>query len=195
MSGDKIDDSGIGLSFSSRMPLRWQRLDPDTDGFAAQRERLRNERLLQLLLLYDDYPIERRDGEGEQNSDLARLEAKLDAIIQLFATLIKGSEEEAPVRLVTISANYLEWEDRQLDGLALQDRLWILLQIDPRLPQPLKMAGSVVQITYVENSAAKIRVQLDKLGEFGQQALEKLIFRMHRREIALLRAQQTNPDH
>jgi len=189
MNNKEQSEAGIGLSFARRMPLSWQRFKTDADGQEAGGESMRNERLLQLFLLYDDYHPDRREEEREYNNDLERVEAKLDAVIQLLGFLIRQRESNSGEHLVSVAAHFLEWDDEKQNTPATGDRLWVFLDIDPRLPQSLKMAGSVVQLTPVEADRIKVRVKLEDQGERIQEVLEKLIFRIHRREIARLRSE------
>lgn len=74
MNSKEISEPGIGLSFTRLMPLTWQQAETDAGGLETEVEQIRNDRLLQLLLLYDDYPADRRDQEGEHTIRLAALE-------------------------------------------------------------------------------------------------------------------------
>lgn len=69
MNGNENSESGFGLSFTRLMPLNWQHPEKDAAVFAVELEQLRNERLLRLLLFYDDYPIERRNQTGEHEGE------------------------------------------------------------------------------------------------------------------------------
>lgn len=188
MNNNQNSGPDIGLSFTRRMGLSWEHSDSDPGNIEAEADHMRNERLFQLILLYDEYPKERRDVASEQTSDLERMEAKLDAVIHLLAFLIAESESGAGERLVNLAAHHLEWEEGRLTSPAAGDRLCILLEIDPRLPRALKMAARVTQLTPIDADCVRVRVALEDQGERVQDALEKLIFRIHRREIARKRS-------
>lgn len=190
MNGNENSGPGIGLSFTRLMPLAWQRVGKDADASASEAEQNRNERLLQLLLLYDDYPADRRNQEGEHSGDLERIEAKLDAVIHLLASLISQRESGLEKRLVSVAAQYLEWIEGKLTAPAAGDPLCILLEIDPRIPQPLKMVAQTVQLKPVDDDNVRVRVKLQNPGERAQEALEKMIFRIHRREVARWRTDE-----
>ena len=181
----------IGLSFTSQMHLTWQPFAQATELRDNTEElRLRNRRLLQLLLFYDGYHPEQRTEEIDQKNGLDRIEAKLDAVIQLLSFLCSQPDTDEEQRLVSLSAHYLEWAETEQIAPAVGERLHIRLGIDPRLPQPLELVGSVVQRIPQEVDRVKVRIALHDLGEPLQGILEKVIFRGHRREIARIRAQR-----
>lgn len=188
MNSNDESGPGIGLSFTRRMPLSWKCFAATAGGREERVERMRNERLLQLLLFFDEYHNDRRDEEGDHKSDLERVEAKLDAVIHLLRFLIEQNEGGADESLVTVAAHHLEWTEEKRNTPARRDRVWVLLEIDPRLPQALKLAAEVVQLTPIGADQVKVRVKLSDQGGRAQEALEKLIFRIHRREIARIRS-------
>lgn len=175
MNSEENDEPELGLSFIRLMPLSWQLSDADAGSLKEEQQRMRNERLFQLLLLYDEYPIDRRDEEMEHASELDRVEAKLDAVIQLLAILIAERNSGSGERLVTVAAHHLQWIEDKMTSPADGDRLQICLEVDPRLPQPLKMTARVVQLKPVAADGIRVRVKLEDQGERIQQALEKLI--------------------
>ncbi|MCB1751628.1 MAG: PilZ domain-containing protein [Gammaproteobacteria bacterium] len=188
MTTVEISEPGKGLSFTGHMPLSWKQLDADAREYEEAAVRARNGRLFQLLLLYDEYPAERRDEEGEHTGELERLEAKLDAVIQLLAFLIAERNRPAEKRPVTVTAHHLAWVERSGVSPVAGERLRILLEIDPRLPQPLELTARVVRLEPAGNGAVRVQAALEDQGERVQEALEKLIFRIHRREIARMRS-------
>ena len=66
-----LKDNGepdTGLNFTRRMPLFGQLFDEDVCDLEMEAQRMRNKRVFQLLLLYDEYPIERRNEEGGKHT-------------------------------------------------------------------------------------------------------------------------------
>lgn len=66
-----LKDNGepdTGLNFTRRMPLFGQLFDADACDLEVEAQGIRNKRVFQLLLLNDEYPIERRNEEGGKHT-------------------------------------------------------------------------------------------------------------------------------
>jgi len=163
--------------------MRVEQAEGSDDGSLMSMVNIRNQRLLQGLIALDD---SRRSDEGERSPEMIRLESKLDLLLDMMAVLVQRGEQHLRRTPVRLAASWLEWQG--VDGaVQVGEQVWVYLQIDPRLPQPLKLLAQVVTAEGA-GEYARVHVRLTQLSEECRDLLEKVIFRYHRREIARMRA-------
>lgn len=133
-----------------------------------------------------------RSDEGEERSEnspaLHRLEAKLDLVLALCAGLI--AQQRPPLLSVPVrwSARGLcvEWPD---SATPVARPAAITLQVADWLPDPIQLP---VTLLASEKAVGHTRLWLgfEPLGEGLQAALERHVFRLHRRQVASHRRQR-----
>ncbi|MEZ5454668.1 MAG: PilZ domain-containing protein [Lysobacteraceae bacterium] len=122
----------------------------------------------------------------EEHADptLRRIEAKLDLTLDLLASVLAASQ--APPAAVDLRWSHLGVSYVAPSGRPSGDRAILHLYLRPWLPTPLELP---VQWMASRSEAAGERLwlafQLDQPGV--QRALDKLLFRQHRRQIAQTR--------
>jgi len=159
---------------------------PDTpDGAAAQSSGTHGEALLRALAVIEDGA--RAEGYGnlepEQPADHAmhRIEAKLDLLTLLVAG-ISASDATDPARP-------LRWSARgacvAVDGiLATGTRGQFRIRPGDWLPTPLRLPATVIACDTDDSGAARAWLRFDPMPAALETALERHLFRIHRRSIA-----------
>lgn len=129
--------------------------------------------LLEALLLMDSQRVAEPDETACCHQDLMRLEAKTDLLINMVSRLLSRQEGRPPLAQIVLSSQALVWPD----GLqyATGSFCEIDLYLSPLAAAPLTLTGRLEQPG---------RLQLAGLGAALQGALEKYLFRQHRRAIA-----------
>ncbi|WP_260291647.1 PilZ domain-containing protein [Sedimenticola hydrogenitrophicus] len=187
MRNRQADHDSRGLTFQGTMLLNWE---TRTDDVASDRpaEDEKNERLLRTLLFSQDLHHEHGDESGDRMvADLARVEAKLDLLLDMVSDLLRQEQSPAvatPVELWLNGASWTSGTDRLPE---LGGRLWLSLYIDSRLAQPLRLPARVTDVAGIAESF-RVTVAFEVLDEPVQDLLAKLIFRQHRRMIAQQKA-------
>lgn len=169
------------------MLLNWE---TRTDDVASDRpaEDEKNERLLRTLLSSQDLHHEHGDEAGDRVvADLARVEAKLDLLLDMVSTLLRQEQSPAIATTVELWLNGASWTSANDRLPELGDWLWLSLYIDSRLAQPLRLPARVTEVAGIAGSS-RVTVAFEALGEPVQDLLAKLIFRQHRRMIAQRKA-------
>lgn len=173
------------VSFRGRMPLRWEPLESEPD--EGQLSSL-NEQNLALLRAVS--ALEERHSETPDNPqhvplpDIQRLEAKLDLLLTLVGQIRSASEIVPPSRTLELSAGGLAWwpggdeQSIRVDMIGLVE-----ISLAAYAAQPLKLPVRVVSVTDWEDERV-VLATFSGINATTADALEKLVFRHHRRAIA-----------
>ncbi|MEJ1354696.1 MAG: PilZ domain-containing protein [Candidatus Sedimenticola sp. (ex Thyasira tokunagai)] len=181
------DPLSNGLLYQAILPLRWEGA---SDGVTEQQlvaAEDHNERMLQALITLQERHLESQEEEQENAPELARIEAKLDMLMELVSQLKPQREQEEGRFSLKLGSRGISWQGC-LSPLPQKDQsLWLYLQLDERLPKPLQLFGYVVTVEDVVGGHS-ITLVFEDLGQRVMDLLGKLIFRQHRREVALKRS-------
>ncbi|HET6434487.1 MAG TPA: PilZ domain-containing protein [Xanthomonadaceae bacterium] len=164
-------------------------------GFAAgphaaadlQAERLRAEAFLQALALVEDSRSEEPEEHGTTGLALQRIEARLDLLTTLVGSLLRGHDHDAvrPLRWSALGASL------QIAGteVAAGASGWLRVQPSDWLPQVLRLPVEVLAAE-TDGDGRRLWLRFEGLGPGLSAALERHLFRVHRREIAERRRSQ-----
>jgi len=173
------DSLGSGVALEDRLPIRCQPLPAHSDAFARQQA---NEEVLRAILSLDEiHRSELHEQDPALAQELVRLESKVDLVLELVGQLLVRQlflPEAVPLR---VFAGRVEWEAAAPP--ATGQPVLIELFICPRIPRPLWLAATVLAAPRPGWAAARF----GDLGDSVQDQLEKLIFRHHRRRVAVTR--------
>ena len=169
------------LVYEANLALTWRPYaedrDPDLEAL-----NLGNEQTLRLLAAVEEFYPEAGE-DHSPNHELARLETKLNLVLELLSELLASQHPQPPGRQVRLNAHAVSW---QLLGEAAPDpgqRLLVEAYLSPEVPRPLRLLGRVLDDTG-EASPALVTAALEPPSEQVIDLLEKFIFRHHRRAIA-----------
>lgn len=178
----ETDHPASEISYEDSLPLRWHAGAPLPGSGEWARLAQEAEETLRALLFLDSVAPEGTDDEAG-GPEIQRLELKLNLVLDLVAQLIHLQSPMPPARTVCISAQTLIWTT---DEAAPQGEGVVEIYLAPRHPRSLKLPA---RIREVSGPANNLRVIADWVGlaQAVVQSLEKIIFRQHRRAIALRR--------
>jgi len=116
------------------------------------------------------------DGEESQaiHQELFRLEAKLDLLTSLMTRLLERYELVPPLMAVTLTARSFHWHGSALPAEAGRSGI-VEVYVHPLVAAPLRLPARVEQA----GSA-----MLADMPPVMRNALEKFLFRQHRRQVA-----------
>jgi hypothetical protein len=176
--------AGQPLVYETRLPLEWLPDAPADAGRLADL-RQRNLRLLRQLDLLEQQTAEPGEGHGA-GQELARIEAKLDLLLDLVGGLLARQTGAPAAVTVRISADGLQWPaSGQVPAVGALGEVRLALR--PELPHPLCLPVRIVA------AGAWVEAEFLELGEALVEMLEKTVFRYHRRQVAQARLIQA-PD-
>lgn len=187
MPSQQDDHNSRGVSFTGDMRLRWEARR--TDGSQSLLEvGEQNARLLKAVLVSQELHGEPGDEAGDRaGADLARVEAKLDLLLDMVSQLLHREGQNLIETTVVVWLTGASWRCRNADTPVIGQELWLELYIDARLAQPLQLPV-VVTDTIRQGDESEVSVAFDALDELLLDLLGKLIFRQHRRMIAQQKA-------
>lgn len=142
----------------------------------AMRER--NLSVLNTLAVFTERRVEALDEEGPVSQDLLRLDSKLNVLMAMLDQLLRKETELPPRQPVSFNAMGALlprslWPAGQRDGL-------LRLHFDGCLALPLELPARFVQ----ERDMDHVFVAFESIDEATCDALERLVFRHHRRKVA-----------
>lgn len=146
---------------------------------------LRSDALLRAIAVVEDSRHE--DGEERNTQDLAmqRVEAKLDLLSALVATLVNSQEPHDPPQAIRWSAlGVCLAVDTATASLATPGTTG-LFRVQPSdwLPQPLQLPATVLA-SVADGTGHHLWLRFHSLPPALADALERHLFRVHRRAIA-----------
>jgi hypothetical protein len=148
---------------------------------------MRAEALLRALAVLEDSRADESDDRGATDPAVRRLEAKVDLLVGLVGSLLLRDAPADPPRVVRWSARGAAIELPAIDpGLVPGGGAQLRVQASDALPETLQLPARVLAI---EPSPAGRRVWLafDDLPPALEAMLERHLFRVHRRAIAVSR--------
>lgn len=181
----------VGLACANELPLVWEVVAalPDEERVAALNAG--NEALIRSCDSFDELP-RTLDDAPEWLPLLQRLDFKLDLLLELLAQRMQLEEALPPKFALRINAQGILWTTPEPP--AIGNLLRIICYICPTVPRPLIMHGKVVSLEPVPEIDAMSKAGVTRVtAEFLSvspgliDAMERMIFRQHRREIAHLR--------
>ncbi|MEO8224961.1 MAG: PilZ domain-containing protein [Gammaproteobacteria bacterium] len=180
------DDADFdGLALHDFLPLSWE---PSTLSDPTELEHYNQEtaRALQALALFEEAPKELSIDANPRGQELQHLEAKVDVLLSLVTRLVSHQQGLPKRHNTVLRADSLEWTGPCAEQARTGDSGVIVLYPNPMLPTPFRLAGRVVST--VERSGIKWRLtRFEHLSPLVSVGLEKLVFRRHRRQVAIAR--------
>lgn len=185
MSDNNPDLFGDTLILETRAPLAWEPLQSmPLDEELLQMTRA-NEELLQTIAMLEESVREGADGTSPQDHALVRLEQKLNVLMAMVNQLIARQVALPPKVLAKLNAHALCWHE-PLNPPAVEQHVQVSLYLHGSLPQAVHFVGQVRRIEESEHGRV-VCMALLPCGDAMANALEKYIFRHHRRAIAQAR--------
>jgi hypothetical protein len=126
----------------------------------------------------EEHPI-REQGEesGPLAGEIARLDFKLNLVLQLLAKLVLRERPPAPT-IVQFNAHGASWT--AIGAAPAVGSLGLLrIHLHGSLPQPLELPGTITQV-----EGSQVRARFDELPEAVGELIQRLAFLRHRREVA-----------
>jgi len=185
------DGENSGLSFRDNISLAWKTVDyePDAQHLALVSES--NEAFLKAVAAIGEPGIDVGEDAPGIWQEMARLDLKLNLLLNLVSQLVYSQLDVPEVTEVTVSGQGISWADQAAP--AAGSIVFLELYIQRGTPKPLCFYGKVVSD---DNDTAKGLARVNYLGlsDATQGWLEKLIFRHHRRQVAFEKSSRTSAD-
>lgn len=163
------------LCFEGELPLSWKRVDTDAAVFSVTPLDA-----LETILLLEDARNEHEIEPGMMQ-ELRRIDAKLDMLLAVMMRMSGNSGIAPRPTRVRFNASLMEWQCNDVPeaGELVRIELYLL----PQYPFPVLFTGRVVGIGD-PGDFATCKVEFIGHDDDTRAAVEKYIFRHHRRMVA-----------
>lgn len=171
------------IVYEDYLPLQWESLDSLPDDVQYTRMNENNEQVLRIVSSLEEYVPDSIEEHSQHTPDLARIEFKVNLLMDLMSRFIESSHHFPEKHLVRFSASRLEWFQENQPGFEPGSSIGIELYLNTGYPVPLQLVGSLQSFDQSSKGFHAVMV-LRGISENTRDQLEKMIFRHHRRSIA-----------
>jgi len=178
---------GSGISYSTTVPFQWL---PKRDRGEEDVRHLHesNEEVLRLINSMDEHPLASSEDHGD-NHDMARVDFKLNLLLDLVGQLVTRHLDLPHPRSIDMNSMSMGWIDDHPPGREAEIEIEIYLS--SKYPRAVILPARVHSVESHQTGFTVV-AEFTGLSDPAQQALEKIIFRQHRRDIAHSRRSATD---
>jgi hypothetical protein len=176
------------LVCSQQIALRWHKLDKPLSDAQWCRIQTDNNKLMEVLVSSEDVAEMEQSTDKDSAKEIKKLDAKLNLLMAWIGQIILEKQALSPAQTVSLSAKGLQFHSDDTGALSENDNLYMELFLEPHYPQAFIALATVVQIIpgIEEND---VLVKFQDINEQNQSWLDKYVFQLHRRHVALARKQ------
>jgi hypothetical protein len=169
-----------GLVHEDDLPLAWTEVEALPSEQRLASINVSNEALIRACEGLEESHRPSEDSP-ELAHELARLEAKLNLVLELLGDWLRVQGGQPETRRVRFNAAGLEWWAPA--GPESGSLVQLTLHVCPAFPRAMTLYGQVLERAG-EGGETRILVSFEGLSDPVLDGLERLIFRRHRREVA-----------
>lgn len=184
MDGTEDNPLGSAVTLDDVLPVTWRAQSGSDDPEYLVSLQVSNQAVLQTILSLDEHHPELEEEPAEVAAELQRLEFKLNLVLDLLGQVLSKQLDLPPRVPVRLGSGHIEWKCSAVP--APGTKVLVEVYLAPHYPRALVLPG----IAYATMRPDFAQATLHDLGKPVQDALERLIFRNHRRRVALARRGQ-----
>lgn len=142
------------------------------------------EGLLRSLALVEDSRVDEHDDRNESSLLLQRLEAKVDLAMVLLGRLVRQQGQELTLRPVRWSRRGIRLQLGPRSGASPGQAGLVRLQPSDWLPDHIDLPVEVIAEAADGGGGHYLWLRFQRLGDGLEMAMERHLFRLHRRQVA-----------
>ncbi len=142
------------------------------------------EGLLRSLALVEDSRGDEHDERSESSLQIQRLEAKLDLTMLLLGRLVRQQGQDLPLRPVRWSRRGIRLQLGPRSGALPGQSGVVRLQPSDWLPDNIDLPVDVIAEAADGSGGHFLWLRFNRLGDGLEMAMERHLFRLHRRQVA-----------
>lgn len=175
------------LRLHTVIPFSWHVIAAGTGHTLAP---VQNHEFLRASLLMEEHaPASTGDAHDETLLRLARLENRMDLLLQMTAQILIRQQPLPPAVEVEFGTESLQWTvDNQGQPPAAGDHLMLDLYLLPGFPFRLSLTAIVREVMANGPAGVSVYADFEQTDEIIRDILLRYIFRQHRRQIASARS-------
>jgi len=183
LSEAEFDVLGEHVFCDDEIGLDWREIASMPEDLALQRRDNHNEKVLRALALVEEH--DQTQSDVAERAEFHRLEGKVDLLLELVTALVRERNGGTNTCNARFNSRGLCWDSPEAvtRGKLLDVDCFLLAQ----WPLPLKLCARVVD-SVERRKGFRICTRIEGLGSASRDWFGKLVFRRHRRMIALQRA-------
>jgi Atypical PilZ domain, cyclic di-GMP receptor len=180
-----------GLAIEDILPVTWEFLDFSSSA-ALEHANEDTARALQAIAVYEETPRAPKEDLVHMASETSRLEAKLDLVLSLLSNIVSEAVGMPESRAMVLRNGSIEWQLAQPTETARGDMGVACVWINTHIPLPLRLPCRV-DGTIERNGFTWAQARFEYLAPNVRDGLGQVIFRHHRRQVAIARGTITVP--
>jgi hypothetical protein len=172
----------------TQISLRWRKLNqPLSDGqyYSFQND---NIKLMEVIVSGEDAGDVETSLDKDSMKEIKKLDAKLNLLMGWIGQMMLQQQTVPPPQTVCLSSSGLQFPWGDAKDLAENDNLYLEMFLESHYPQAFVTLAKVIQIK-PQPEGDEVLVRFWDLSEQNQQWLDKYVFQLHRRQVALSRKQ------
>ena len=175
---------GEGIAFEAEIPLSWESLsEPPSETRLVGLNR-GNLGALQAMQFIDEYFPAEVEGSDQLDPDLARIEFKLNLLMDLFGRWLQANSASPDSKWMRMNSRGVEWSGDESTEIGF---IGILsLYPEPKYPGAIQLFSQVVDQAIGEDGVRHTVIEFQGVAPRVQNWIEKLVFRNHRRSIGCI---------
>ena len=182
------------LSYQDMLPLACARLQGQPSFSDFMRFDERNASLLKTLASDEQTRREPEPSLEALMQEIDRLDQKLNLVTELLADLVRREVVVPPPQPFRLSSAGVSFEYSEAESVGEGDWMQVSLFLLANVPRPLEFAGRVVRSNPDFVAENWLTVSFEQVNEVVESALDRLVFKHHRREVAMRRVKREGSD-
>lgn len=183
LSEAEFDVLGEHVFCDDEIGIEWREIDSLPGELELKRRDDHNAKMLRALALVEEH--DQTPSDAAERAEFHRLEGKVDLLLELVTALVREHKGGTAPRAARFNARGLCWDASELvpPGSLLDINCYLLAQ----WPLPVRICTRVVD-SVERKDRFRICTRIEGLGSVSREWFGKLVFRRHRRMVALQRA-------
>lgn len=165
------------LAYEGELRIEWRGLLALPTGEALMRLRDANLTVLNLVSAVEEHRADGSDDEG--GGELVRLDAKVNLLLELVQRLLARDQLPPAGKRVRFNAHGVSVA--QSEALLDLQLVTVFIHLDACRAMPLELPAQVVQLP----GSTQVLLAFQDIGPAIDEALDRLVFRYHRRQVAI----------
>ena len=179
-----------GLAIDDILPVDWN-VREITQPASLEHANEDTARALQAIAVYEETPRAPKDDLVHMPSESSRVEAKVDLILSLLSNIVSEQVGMPEPRALILRNGSIEWQLKSDTEVARGDAGIASVWINTHLPLPLRLPCRV-DGTVQRNGFPWAQARFEFLAPNVRDSLGQVIFRHHRRQVAIARGTITS---